>query len=469
MKYQFAVWVCGVLCIGAGGQHLKVEKSTVPLSGVERTIPAEVFATDFLVGDSNYHSIVAASDGKVYFSVDTHDSDYACRIYRFDPDTETMTLVAKLDEVLGEDPATQISQGKIHTPFFEHKGKLWFSTHISFYAGDLPGFDSGDKIPYQGGHFMSYDLATGEFEDLAQIFPSEGIITMAMDTRHEVLYGLTWPAGLLVTYDLDNRDLRYWGAVQDRGEWGHRGEEWDRICRTLGVDPHGHVYGSTMDGRIWRYDPAAARRVSYIDGLDLRKLPFAQSAEETLKGDFQYNWRVIEWNPATNSFWGIQWETTTLFEFVPAASYVRAVAELRHEAYRGMARNPEISQLGFTIGPDNTIFYLANGPAVTIAGRPDVQSTVYLFTYGIDSGTMINHGPVISADGRRVFFTESLCIGADDRIYTVAWVEVVDPERRRTIGSARAAGPVETERMVYEMMLVRLPRWQGFVRGEGPG
>ncbi|MCC6694514.1 MAG: hypothetical protein IT365_02685 [Candidatus Hydrogenedentes bacterium] len=453
-----------VISLTAHAQHVKVEKATVSMASVKKMVKADLFPTNFLLGDSNYHSMVSASDGNIYFSVDTHNIDYACRFYRFDPRTETMSMVAQMDQVLGEDAATHVAQGKIHTPFFEHAGKLWFATHTAFYAGDLPGFDSGDRVPYQGGHFMNYDLATRQFEDLAHVFPSEGIITMAMDTRNEVLYGLTWPSGMLISYDIKKKALRYWGAVQGRGELGQHPHEWDRICRTLGIDPEGNVYGSTMDGRIWKYDPKQERRVSYIDGLDLSRLPFSQSAEETLKGDFQYNWRVVEWNERTQSFWGIQWETTTLFEFAPATNYVRAVAELRHEAYQGMPRNPEISQLGFILAPNNTIYYLGNGPAVAIEGRPEAQSNVYLFTYALDTGRMINHGPVFSRDGRRVFFTESLCIGADDHLYTVAWVEATDPERIKTISEARSFGPVETARMLYEIMIVRLPKWQTFAK-----
>ncbi len=452
-----------LLPLAAHAQHIKVEKTTIPLASIDETITADLFPINFLLGDSNYHSMVSASDGNLYFSVDTHNIEYACRIYKFDPRTEEMTLVAKMDEVLGEDTATHVAQGKVHTPFFEDEGKLWFGTHISFYEGDLPGFKSEVRIPYQGGHFMSYDLKTGAFEDLAKTFPGEGIITTAMDTERNVLYGLTWPSGILVSYDRAEGHPRFWGAVQDRGEWGHRPHEWDRICRTLGIAPDGKVYGSTMDGRIWEYDPTAARRVTYVEGLDLKRLPLSQSAEETLKGEFQYNWRVVEWNPKTESFWGIQWETTTLFEFQPSTRYLRTVAELRHDAYKGMPRNPEISQLGFLLGPQDTIFYLANGPAVEMENHADVQSTVYLFTFDMESEQMTNHGPLISADGRRVFFTESLCIGADDRLYSVAWVEVTDPARREEIGQVRKTGPVETEKMVYEVMLVRLPEWKKYV------
>lgn len=462
----FLSLLASFLLIGTSySQRHLVEKTTVPLASLERRIDCEFFQPDFLVADCNYHSLASASDGKIYFTLGTHAPGSAARFYSFDPRTETISFVAEMDKVVGEDAAGDISQGKIHTRFFEHGGKLWFASHTSFYEEGLPGVNYGERTPYSGGHFMSYDLATEKFEDLATVFPSEGIISMTMDKENEVLYGITWPSGLLVSYDVKADDLRTWGAVQDRGEWGPHPEEWDRICRTLGVDPEGSVYGSTMDGRIWKYDRKEARRVSYIDGLDLSKVPFTQSASETLKGDFQNNWRVIEWNPDTNSFWGVLFETATLFEFDPANTYIRSVADLRPEPYQGMPRNPETSQLGFLLGPNNTIFYLAHGPAIEIEGKPKVQSGLYLFTYEIDKGKFTNHGAVISSDQRRPFFAESLTTGADDHLYTVAWVEVTDPERIAKLREARAMGaPAETAEMVYEMLLTRLPKWSEFVK-----
>ena len=78
--------------------------------------------------------------------------------------------------------------------------------------------------------------------------------------------------------------------------------------------------------------------------------------------------------------------------------------------------------------------------------------------------TMRNHGLVIGPNRRRPFFAESLAIGPDDRLYSVAWVEVTDPDQRSTIIAARAYGPEETEGMVYEIQLLRLPAWQEFTR-----
>ncbi len=442
-----------------------VEKSTIPFESVDKWIEARIFEIDFPGADSNYNALTAASDGKIYVGMNTHNTSLSCRFYSVDPKTDEVKLVAKIADVLGEDPVKQLPQGKIHTPMYEHKGKLWFATHTSFYDGPLPGVNTEGRITYQGGHLMTYDLKTGEFEDLGKIFANEGIITLNLDRENEIMYGLTWPSGLFISYDITTKDLRYWGAVQQRGEWGQHPFEWDRICRTLGIDPEGYVYGSTMDGAVWRCDPSDPRRVQTIEGLDLSRLPFSQSAEETLKGDFQNNWRVIEWNPLTKSFWGIHFECSTLFEFKPKENYIRALAELRPQAYQGMPRNPEISQLGFTIGPKNTVFYLAHGPALEMKDRPEVQSNLYLLTYNIDTGQLTNHGPILSANKRRVYFSESIAIAPDNHIYTAAWVEVIDPDRIRELYAARKGGaPVETEALVYEMALVQLPTWQQFVK-----
>lgn len=446
-----------------GENPTEVKKVTIPLSEISKTIPCDFFQPNFLQGDSNYHSLSSASDGKLYFSIDTHNQDYACAFYSFDPATEEMKLIAHLDKPFGEDALTGISNGKVHVPFFENDGKLYFSTHLSHYEGGLPGFNT-EKPLYKGGFFASYDLKTGAFENLGRIIPNEGLITMTMDKENEMLYGLSWPSALLISYDMKRKEMRSWGAVQDRGEWGHLTGEWDRVCRTLGLDPDGNVYGSTMGGRIWKFEAGnMPRPLSYIPGLDLSRATFSQSSEETEKGNFQHNWRVVEWNSVTKSFFGILWETTALFEFDPEKEYIRSLADFRHEYYQGMPRNPEISQLGFIIAPDhNTILYLANGPATEIEGKKTMQAGLYLLSYDIARREMKNHGLVLGKNNKRPFFAESLAIGADDHLYSVAWVEVDDESRRATIARAREYSPEETSKVEYEIQLIRLPKWEKF-------
>jgi hypothetical protein len=75
----------------------------------------------------------------------------------------------------------------------------------------------------------------------------------------------------------------------------------------------------------------------------------------------------------------------------------------------------------------------------------------------------LNLCPILSSDQRRVFFSESIAFGPDDHIYTVAWVEFTALERRKEIAAARAYAPAETSQMIYEILLVRLPKWQEII------
>ena len=52
----------------------------------------------------------------------------------------------------------------------------------------------------------------------------------------------------------------------------------------------------------------------------------------------------------------------------------------------------------------------------------------------------------------------------DDHIYSVAWVEVADSKRAEKLVALRTKGaPAETQKTIYEMLLIRLPKWQQFV------
>ncbi len=437
---------------------------------LEQTIPTELFDPNYLEGDSNYHSLNAASDGMLYFTIGTHHTDSSARIFRFDPSEESITLLGDLGDILDDGVGKRVRHGKIHTPLIEHEGFLYFSTHTSNYEGSLPNMNpEGGRAPYPGGHFMRYDLKNDVFEDLVQLkLSNEGIITMAVDKKSDTLFGLTWPTGLLVSYNIRQGLLQNWGAVQGRGEWGHLPDEWNFICRRLGIDDEGNVYGGTDTGRIWRFEAGKQRPVSYLENLSLNQLPPIQDANFKAPNEthfFWKNWRTILWNPDTESFWGIQGGSTQLFEFDPSAGTLRSVGSIRAKNVdRHTRRNPYRSQLGFMLGPKNTLIYLAHGPPIPLEGRFDVNSSVHLITYKIDKGEYRDHGMLVAKKGRRIFHTESIAIGADDHLYTVAWVESVDPKRMKEIQVARAkAAPEETNEAIYEMQLVRLPTWQTFI------
>ncbi len=437
-------------------------------------IRVDLFNPGFLEGDSNYHSITAASDGMIYFSVNSHHPHSSVRLYRFNPADESMALVGDITQALGEDVNRQIPHGKIHTPLVEYDGYLYFATHTSQYVGTLPEMSPADgREPYEGGHFMRYNLKTGAFEDLSHLgLPNEGIITMAVDTTNRTLFGLTWPTGLLISYNLDEGLLHNWGAVQDRGEWGRFGEGWNFINRTLAIDPAGNLYGSTDTGRIWHFDASAERPVEYLEGLSLDNVPPVQEADFEIAPEPHYfwrNWRTILWNPNSESFWGLHGGSTQLFEFKPSEGTLRSVRPLRADGAGVGQRNPYRTQLGFMLGPDNTIYYLAHGPGETVDGRRDIPTSVHLLTYDIDADKLADHGTLIGPDDRRVFFAESLEMGPDGRLYAVASVETIDPERMAQVQSARGhAAPEETKDVIFEMQLVRMPPLRHSREGGNP-
>ena len=75
--------------------------------------------------------------------------------------------------------------------------------------------------PYPGGHFLAYDMATGQFEHFGIAPYGEGIITMNMDTRRGRLCTASrGPRATSVYYDLAAQDDEKPGAYARQGEAG---------------------------------------------------------------------------------------------------------------------------------------------------------------------------------------------------------------------------------------------------------
>ena len=76
---------------------------------------------------------------------------------------------------------------------------------------------------------------------------------MAMDIRRGRLYGLTWPTGYFLRYDLAKQEMKQFGPVAGQGEAGD-GRTYSTLCRAIVVDPDdGSAYLTTSAGDILRY------------------------------------------------------------------------------------------------------------------------------------------------------------------------------------------------------------------------
>ncbi|HEX2099367.1 MAG TPA: hypothetical protein VHF69_01820, partial [Candidatus Synoicihabitans sp.] len=166
---------------------------------------------DALGIDAEQRVYVALSDQSREHPFDT-------LIFRYDTRTDQRELLGTLRQI--SEAEGNLLEGetiaKIHVPFHEHAGKFYFSSH------DYHTYDGrADLVKHRGGHFYSYDLATGKFSDLSKTepagvsVPQQGIIGLAVLPEQNLLAGLTFPFGDLVIYDLQRGTSTFYQGVEE--------------------------------------------------------------------------------------------------------------------------------------------------------------------------------------------------------------------------------------------------------------
>lgn len=399
---------------------------------------AKTYNSGFAQAHDTYNALTAASDGKIYYVLSSDLIEVGGKMYVYDPGTDSTEFIADLTEACGESNDKQIPQGKSHTRFYERNGKLYFSTHVGYY--EL--IDGMDRLPvnppqgyklYPGGHILSYDLRTKDIEDLAILPNGEGMVSMTMDCDRGHIYGISWPKGHFIHYDLDKNILYNRGQISENGEGGEPGSDFRSLCRSLFINPHnGTVYFSTSEGDVFSYSPEAGEIVN-LENFNL-KLDYFGKYDPTRPGSMGYNWRKIFWYMPADIAYGVHGNSGYLFRFdprKPAIEIVRRItSELSHKS--GMFDQFSYGYLGFQLAPDgHTIYYLTGGPIYIgnkrVSGLSEIAKggakgleNLHLVTYNIPEDKYIDHGPIFYADGERPLYVNSIAIGSDGSVYTLA-------------------------------------------------
>ena len=106
--------------------------------------------------------------------------------------------------------------------------------------------------------------------------------------------------------------------------------------------------------------------------------------------------------------------------------------------------------LGFQLGPDGeTIYYLTGGPIYENGKRLKGENQIakgaarglenlHLITYHLPTNTYKDHGAIFYEDGERPTYVNSIAVGADGTVYTLARFE---HEGRIIQDLARIPGP----------------------------
>jgi len=159
---------------------------------------------------------------------------------------------------------------KVHSEIIEYNGKMYFSTH------DYHSSQNVEK--HRGGHFISYDPATGKFADLSKSDPggvavaNEGIIAINILRQEQKLVGWTFPYGHVLLHDLRDGKTTKYGRGLMPGQKSN-------VARVVIATRKGDVFAAysqgdapnylfKLDRKLGKLIPTTARfRKGFFEGL----------------------------------------------------------------------------------------------------------------------------------------------------------------------------------------------------------
>ncbi len=352
--------------------------------------------------DGQWEGIIAASDGKTYFSFSSHSPNHNGQFYSFDPKTDQVKWLIDLG-VWCNEPKDRIgkynTQGKIHSTIFEARGKLYCSTT----SGHRP-----PEITIEGGHFLSYDLSTGTCQDLGRFDdPEGGLLTGYYEPVYDRFYAISQGDCTLCYLDIKTGKIVNVGSIEDN----------PFQCRHLISDKYGNIYGSTWDHVIYKYNPKTNEMSCLMTRLPYDpKAPQPQPSRSLDWMTTQWAWMI--WDPVTEWWYGIKGNDEYLFKMQtpePGSHRVK-IEDLGQFGFRPSEVQPRFASHGATRN-GRTIYYCSY-----TMGQPDA----HLMSYEIDSAKITDHGPIIDQDGRPVSEIHSLVTGSDGKLHAASMIFCLD-------------------------------------------
>jgi len=367
--------------------------------------------------DGFWSAVTAAKDGRIYIGLCKHGG--AGHLVQYHPATREMRVLGNMTEVTREQALGRQPQSKIHTKLWEGSdGRIYFATHLGNWWYHARESEAGS---YPGGHWLAYDPQRDIIEDFGIAFPQlGGIITLAMDSKRDLLYGMTFPHGHFVKFDPRTLEGKRLGRMNN----------WHAVVRTLVVDGNGRVYGSAEPNLIFRYDPDAG----HVEFLPV-EIPHREGLEPSpvTSTTTKRVWRTAILSRDGTRIYGVQAGSVDLFELELESMKIRSLAQLAPDDFLDSARVPYAS-LSLTEGRDGVLYYAAQGGArrfdyYDTEGASSGGPRVHLISYDPRTGRRTDHGQLRGPRGEAVLGTEGATTSPDGTIY---FVGLVADENRAT-------------------------------------
>jgi len=274
---------------------------------------------------------------------------------------------------------------------------------------------------------MAYDPRAYRVLDFGTSTRFQGLVTGRYDPLFNRIYGITDPMGHFVYYDVEKR------AARDLGRF----DNWESLCRTLGIDDEGNVYGSFGHGQVFKYDPRTDSVRELSSRLPVRQKGISLGRDYTKS---ETAWRAVVWDKQTREFYGLEESASTLFSFDPYKGQdgeIRSLGQLCIPGFEDQRAIP-YATLSLTLGRDHKLYYAAAGREFDYSGSAGLAAS-HLLVYDLQTGRIEDRGEIRLADNRAVLGTNSADTGPDGTIYFVGAVEV-RPEAGKTMEAGGRIG-----------------------------
>ena len=357
--------------------------------------------------DGHWNALTVAHDGKAYIGLAHHGA--GGHVVYYDPGSDHIVDLGDLNQLCGQAGLHIGPQSKVHAKFGEAKdGDIYFATHAGLWW-NFARFATLEGYP--GGHWLVYNPHIKTVTDLGIGPRFEGIITADYDPLYNRMYGLTYPRGHFIYYDIKT------GVTHDKGRINNN----DSLTRTIGIDDQGNVYGTFGKGQIFKYDPRTD---------ELTELPlFIPIRQKGISLGRDYNksetaWREVVWDKQAKVFYGIDESASYLFSFNPHAGQYGEVKKLGQLAIPSLAdaRGIPYASLALTLGNDDKLYYAAPAQEFDFSGSKGIAAS-HLLVFDLRTGQMQDLGEMLTPDGRGLMGAESAATAPDGTIYFVGAME----------------------------------------------